>query len=764
MSPRRKFERDAITTTKATEQQVSIDNDNTPQTVVVTGLTVFKESSADLQTDDCAMYKGRPISNPFHVADYSSLTKRAFLIKSFTWTNATTVQTVPLLGELLLSTGVATLLKLYRLIRCCIKVDIKMISTPYHQGSLLAGWLPCVTAPPLDRQSLSAYHGIVLSASKQDSCSFTIPYCSPQDWMDTTAITNTSGEHASVFIMPLNTLLTTSPQIAASIPVEVWGTIEDCDLSGFQSQSSKNSGNLDSNGLTAAQRKMKEQDEEAAAKARAGKDAQVGSVIRNTSQLVRKIPIVGEVWSPVADVINLIFGTELDKPLSTASNMPMIPQYYNDTNHAVGLNDAVSLSLYQHPKLSVSQVMFGMDTSFKSFKQFVSKPMLFDVVTFDGTTTVWTTVPLPNVVGSTLTKADYLCTANTMFRFWRGSIKYAVYFCLPAFYSFRARIRLQYNSTVVDVGNVPSMQIDVKGDTWIKFTVPFLSSGTWRENAGSQPVLPHLYIEQLSTIVGAPSPSLAVAYVNIFRSGGEDTQFACLREPKQSAIRSKVVRRDEDLSCFHKQCSINELFSKTFEGITPGQSMSQEVKMTMSEVVDSVNDVFKRAQQYTIGSVTIGGDAAITPHRILASAFMWWRGSRVFRHMHIGNTSMNQDGWYLNLATSSTNKIDWGWAPAYETATAVRMPEAISVPWYCAVPYIVTPGVGSAYISGFHQQYAPIHPILALGTADILALSAGDDYEMMFQVPWANQIVFPEEETSKGSKKSSSSSSSSSKT
>jgi len=173
--------------------------------------------------------------------------------------------------------------------------------------------------------------------------------------------------------------------------------------------------------------------------------------------------------------------------------------------------------------------------------------------------------------------------------------------------------------------------------------------------------------------------------------------------------------------------------------------------MTMSEVVDSVNDVLKRAQQYPTGTVTIGDGTAKTPHRIIASSFMWWRGSRIFRHMHIGNTSTHQDGWYLNLGTTAANKIDWGWAPAYETATAVRMQEAISVPFYCAQPFIVTAGVGSAYVSGFHQQFAPVHPLLALGTPDILSISAGDDYEMLFQVPWANQIIIPEMENgSKG--------------
>jgi hypothetical protein len=253
-------------------------------------------------------------------------------------------------------------------------------------------------------------------------------------------------------------------------------------------------------------------------------------------------------------------------------------------------------------------------------------------------------------------------------------------------------------------------------------------------------------------------------YVNIFRSGGEDTQFACLREPTQPAIKSATARKEEDLTGYKAQCSIKELFSKTFEGLTPGQSMSQEVRMTMSEVVDSVNDVFKRAEEYQ-GTARYVGEhlvSVITPHKILASSFMWWRGSRIFRNIQRESIPVTglATGYFLPLSTLPS--MNYGWAPAYNAASPLRQQEAVSLPWYCAVPYVATIGQGNAYILGIHQHFLPVGLAISLTQQGVNAISAGDDFEMLYQVPWANRFVTLLAEENKRSKNSSRNNSSSS--
>lgn len=181
--------------TSETKQQVDISNDNTPQQTSVVGLTTFNESTAELHTDDTQSYHSRPISNPYTISDYKSMLQRAFLLASFTWTNATSVtQKFKLLGNFLSSSNALAVFKYYRLLRCTIHIEFKMISSQYHQGSALVGYTTCLNGTePIDQQSVSSYNAIVLSASKQDGCTFEIPYTSPEDWMDTTVITSTTG-------------------------------------------------------------------------------------------------------------------------------------------------------------------------------------------------------------------------------------------------------------------------------------------------------------------------------------------------------------------------------------------------------------------------------------------------------------------------------------------------------------------------------------------------------------------------------------------
>jgi len=730
------------------KSSLTLSNDASPVTTSSVGLTTFKETSDDIQIDD-GEFQNRPISNPFPEEDYHKLLERTYLIGNFNWTNSTTVQRFPLIGLLLNSIGITALSKLYRYFRASFTVHFKMVSTPYHQGSAIVGWLPCVNgSEPIDIQSVSCYNGVVLDASKQDSCTFTTGYYSPEDWMDFKTITNSSGEHATVYFAPLNPLLTTSTSVPATIPVEVYATVKQMALTGAVSGTI-----TEVEMINVKQQSNKgKSDKEAAKKDREGKDAAVGMVARNVSQLVRKVPIVGTVWSPIADFLNLIFETELSKPVTKAATVAITPAYATDVNQADGITEATQLSLYQNAYQKVGRKMFGMDTSFETASKIAQVPMLFDTITFNGTTVTWSTVGVPGVSGSNLTNSDYLRIMSSMFRMWRGSIKYLVYFCVPAFYSFRARIRLQYSATISSPADVPTINIDVKGGTWQEFTIPFLSPRTWYDQTITTDNLhPTIIIEQLSAIVGTPSPSTAVVYVNIFRSGGEDTQFAVLWDPTNAPdhFRTKSLRIEQDMTIVKQQCSIKDCFAKTFPTICKGQSFSCENHYCMSETVDSLNDILKRAQSYPSGTLMLGSTGATTAHNIIANLFMFRRGSIVVRHLHLGNTSgLGNDGIFLNVA--STGALNNAWAPIYQAGTPAWQREAATIPYYCATPFVASPGLyPNAMISSIHQRALPVSFRLQIGAPDTISISAGDDFMFMYLVPWANGFVA-------GNKKSSS--------
>lgn len=713
------------------------------------GLTTFIEASEDIKVDDCKSVPSRQLTTPYAFPSLGDIPERKFLIFSFNWTPTTTIQKIPLIGNLAVQTGVQALFKLYRLFRACFEIDIKMVSSQYHQGALMVGWLPCINAStvPLDIQSLSAYHATILGAAAQTSNTIKIPYLSPEDWQDTTTATGTSAETATVFILPLFTLLTTNAGIPASIPIEVYGSIKEMSLAGFQSQMRTADGSI----VPPSANKTAKSDAEAKAKATQGKDASVGMVVRNISHIARTIPIIGGVWSPIADVINAIFSTELSKPLDKQANRMVLNQYFNDTNQATGLDNATSLSLYQNPGISNSPVNYGMDTSYKSLAAFAGKPMLFDVYVFNGITVSWQTAVQPLTVGSGFDGADYLAIAATNFKYWRGSIKYLIYVNLPCFYAFRMRIRIAYNTTVSNIGNVPSMNIDVKGDTTIKITVPYLNYALWNEQyTGVQQVVPTLIVEQISPIIGPPAPLTSLAYMAVFRSGGEDTQFAVLCDPalNTSFQFSKLlnVQETEELAhqstaSFSNQMNLQTEFSTVFPPIVKGATQSVTLHQVMAETVDDVNDIFKRATEY-INQTTVGqigfNPIALCSHQIFADSFMWWRGGRIIRNIRKGNTSGNGDGYYLRVGLTSQQRTEFGYGYLTSTATSPMYQEAVSLPWYCSRPYIANSG-GATYILLSAQRTQPTGCVVSTSTQATTCLTAGDDFCMMFQVPWANQ-------------------------
>ncbi len=220
------------------ESSATLTNDGVPETTSTHVMTKFKETGSQTHVDFTGVGPHRDWSLCYSAAVPSGFTKRAYQIGSFTWNSSTTITPFPLIGKLSQTTPALALFKLWKMARCSFTVMFKMTSSQYHQGAAIVGWLPCVnwSAVPKDLQSCSGYNATIIAASKQESINITIPYCSPEDWMDTGSFSNSSAEHATVFFIPMFPLLTTNASVPASIPMEVWATIDDIDLSGAQSQ------------------------------------------------------------------------------------------------------------------------------------------------------------------------------------------------------------------------------------------------------------------------------------------------------------------------------------------------------------------------------------------------------------------------------------------------------------------------------------------------------------------------------------------------
>lgn len=697
------------------------------------GLTSFKESANQVEvTQPAPANIEREISQPYDVDVPHELLTRNYLVNSTSWTSLTSTIRIDFPSALASITAISDVMKRFKYFRATVHVEIKLSTTPYHQGSLMVGWLPCpgtgVNALALTSAYVSGFKGAtVLSAATQDSVSFDIPYLHPLDWLDWPAYSATSA-HSSLFITPLNQLVATTANITASCPILIYASFKDVQVTGYRSQSKQ---------ITKF-----EKNEESANKQKNGIDTK--SIVSTISKVARKMPVVGEIWNPIADTINAFAGN-LSKPLATAATQPILHQPFSEGNHATGLDVATQLSLYPNAQITRAPMMFGMDTSHLPVVTIAQTPMLHLTGVLNGTITSLTTVVSPNARSSTTGVRDYCNAVTRNFCFWRGSIKYLIHFCMPAFYQLRVQLSVQYEAAPSNIGDLTSRIVDIKGNTWEEVTVPYLFPTPWMSTDEAL-TYPKLVITQLTTILGSSAPASPIVYVNVFRAAGEDYQLSVPRSINNSQPIDAVE------SIYHDQMMIGTAFQRPFETLTKGTSQSVELRNCMPEQAGTVSDLLKRTTQILWAApytVLYTPDPNVTTGDLfncMLRFFMFWRGSRVVTRIPGAGGMI-----YLNTSASTPGDSE-GYSVHYSDATPMFVTEKYIVPYYCKQYYYPLPLQSSLLMHLSAYSNVPMDAINGYADAG-WHLSAGDDLTLLFLHPLNNNLIYtalPETAKKKG--------------
>lgn len=700
-------------------------------TVSSPGLSSFSESANVLEVSSKAPANvERSISQPYKIDVPNELLGRNYLVDSFNWTPGMAVRRIDFPSAMSAIPTISNVMSRFTYWRATFHVEIKVSTTQFHQGSLLTSWVP--VAGSGIPTSLSLHTGLsnaaVLSASTQESVTYDIPYLHPSDWLKWATYAATSA-HSSLFIQELNTLTATSDGISTSCPVLVYASMRDVQVTGFQSQMHAG--------------KKFEFNAEAQAK-KSNFDAK--TAVSTVSQIARKLPIIGDAWNPIADAVNAFAGN-LSNPLSTASLQPVESRYAMTANLSSGVDDATQFSLYPNATITQSPEMFGMDTSHQTVAGIAKHPMIFDTVTFDGTTTSWSTVVDPQSYGTFLI-GDYLFQMAKFFKYWRGSIKFLVHFCMPAFYQCRIQFTLDYLGTPNNVGDIPQRVVDIKGTSWEEIEVPFLYFNTWKRT-DTTVTIPILKITQLTTILGSSAIANPKIYVNIFRAAGEDMQFAVPRSAKTSWPESAPKIG------YQSQMLIGKRFQNKFQAILEGTTQSVELRNVMPEQAGTVADMQKRiapiASAFTTLPVT--NTATANPPDLFTQMnkfFLFWRGSRTVKHM----LQYDQTGNGTQFITLQTGSSTAGWSDArafiYNSQLPNYQSESFNCPYYSGQPYYPLINQTSLYI----HSSAYIDTPTDLGLSSYAGrfgsswyVRAGDDYVCLFTHPFLFNAGISEDDT-----------------
>jgi len=378
----------------------------------------------------------------------------------------------------------------------------------------------------------------------------------------------------------------------------------------------------------------------------------------------------------------------------------------------------------------------------------------YGILSYANSTIYWQCAP-QITVGPYLNTSpigDWLSEVSYAARFWRGSIKYTIHFCLPAFYSFRVQIQStsQIGGTV-DPGDLCSKILDIKGDTWVDILVPYEYSTPWRDTyyESSRKEVPTISINLLTPVVGSSAPSSPVIYVNVWRAGAEDTQFSMLRGVRPgSTIRERLHKQN-----FKSNVDIMSHFSKPFPGLVEGTMQTQELGDTACEIIRTVSDCFKRTSStilsninslYTFPGVFNHGTSGVNnpiiggePFYYFGSMFRYWRGGRILGHTQSCNlVSMVNDGTHVTYGDGVAHFFT-------STTNAYYSQEKIHIHWASELPYmpnLYSPGQGTSFdLYTFEDETYDSYPVDVTGipnTVGSMNISGADDFMMMYPIPF----------------------------
>lgn len=596
-----------------------------------------------------------------------------------------------------------------------VEITLKLASTPYYQGALLAGWIPDITTstPSPTVHQLSFCPNVVISASKQDSAIITIPWLAAVDYLRLTEAA--PCELGGLFI---NTLVDLVPPVGAtsSLQITVFAKFIDPEVTGYTKQSS-NKHRFDS---------------EAAKKDEQGIDAQ--SIVSSVSKIARKIPIVGDIWNPIADTLNSLSG-DLSKPTSNQAYTKTIMNSQENYSFASGEFFGNPISLYPNAKMEQATTMYGMETSHMTVSQLAQRPSLYAGHAFNSVTPTWSVVVDPSIRDPTIPGPNYFNFVMKAHARWRGSMKYLLYFCCNAFHACKVRISLAYGTRagIARDEDIPYQIVDIKGDTWHQLTVPYLRQFAWTHQAETI-LAPTLTVSLESPITGESLPATPTIFMIVFRAAGEDVQFSRLSNA-HAAVPSSEVRK-ASLKVPIKQTSFQDRFKKTFEPIVQGCQFATEHGFVNSETTLTVSDCLKRfgnaitrthngVEYHTLPEQTGGPlGSLLEPYHYFGTLFKYFRGSR--RIVRLSKTSGFWDVAIIRPYNSYIGDADflvagWGVVP-FQTALTR---DAFEIPWYSSIPYTANDRISVAY-PGYPDDV--ILPSSAPSIDSSYLVCGGDDF------------------------------------
>lgn len=588
--------------------------------------------------------------------------------------------------------------------RSDLEICIKVNSTVYHQGLAMVSFLHDVQVGftrPLSVMELSALEPALLNYSSSDTITMRIGWLQQQLYMK---ISDTDHFLGRLYISPLVPISNTAGG-PTTITATIYARFVDPKTAGFVNQPPALNGQASSS----ARFKLGKEQEEKSSHEMPVSTFHEGALV----PLFKSIPIVGDTISSIIDTIKNV-SSLLDKPLNIKGAMKMQYDLGSDWSNGTGLTFGNRISIYpasRLPRFAISPMCHSSDMTLAELSMI---PMLHNYYSFSASNTIMNIYAHPtslgsfNIVDSNTMQPDYLHLASSIATYWRGGMKFLIYFVTNSFTTARFRISyiVDYLQTDLNTGgDFPSQIVEVKGSTMVKFTVPFLWSNAYRKliPVGTSPadgfnLQPKIQVSLL-TIPTAGQGSAPTIQAVVFRSAAEDIQFVGLQTQQMDPTYYKAPSLEG-------QCSLQSEFKRKFDPISCKCNFATESGYTSTETIGRLSDIFKRpTAQYgnlsiyqnlpflSMGStmdadcIQVGPGADVSqvtlqaPYYMFLLIFKYQRGSIVARTLATDTTTTPC---YYSQAPIGIFDQNAGLDVWIRSHNPVH---TVAVPWLSTVPY-----------------------------------------------------------------------------
>ncbi len=652
------------------------------------------------------------LSNPYPKQPIQEILSRKYRVATATWNTATAkgaLITLSFPDALFAIANVASKLESFQYFRAGVEFEVKVNSTPMHVGALQISYLPFCKEPnqhALHYVQRSGNHSSILSASAANSVKGVIPWINPRKALITTDYY--SGEIGMLWVdvlVPLDGAGGTVPDVTVSVfasfhKPEVYGysqpitpaihvMSEQEELMEEMKEQFRKENNMGARRTRKPWTRVKIEDPkiqgkdlvttEAAKAAQKKDESSTGGILQTVKSVVHtadsflsseEMQTMIRLASAGASLIGL------SKPEVTAPVTPVYNFPCRNLMHTDGVEYSVNMSAAIDAKVDNQVSFVGSDGPNMTILDLIRKPFIVAEFSFNQATAVGAEIfkinAEPSVVwndGGVPTRTyypGYLAYVAGFFKYWRGSIKFRFHFFTSAFVT--SRVRITHNPTGATIptiesfgGDVVSEIVDIKGDTIIDITVPYLQSAPYRSVSGftapdiySAGLMSALQVSLLNEVTGMDAVGDMTVYCVVYMAAGEDFRFSryvnaeysdftvdplmgFIEDPQVQGFDDKLYKYIDDQLYGEIEDpqiqGLDEEFDVPFKGLVPAK-LSVEERAVAPEHFGNIRELCHRYS--FVGAAGAATEVMVTPffdpnsynHNLKAWSrlFLFWRG------------------------------------------------------------------------------------------------------------------------------------------